>query len=158
MAICECQNCGQVRNTQHCLFKSNMSFFFTRFNKEINGHFCIWCTTTKFFTYEVSTLCLTWFGIIGALVGPVYILHNIAEYVEALYRFFREWKPSANAFDRKHLLNLMPTDNRLTLTIAIVFATLVGAWMFRYENSGYANSVHRNRFTGAVCSVVSECW
>jgi hypothetical protein len=28
-------------------------------------------------------------------VGPVYLLHNIVEYVEALYKFFRDRKPSA---------------------------------------------------------------
>jgi hypothetical protein len=44
------------------------------------------------------------------------------------------------------------------LAIAIIFATLVGAWMFRYENVGVNNSYHRNRLTGAICAVVDECW
>ena len=39
---------------------------------------------------------------------------------------------------------------------AIVFATLVGAWMFRYEDRGSA--IHRNRLTNAICFVHDECW
>jgi hypothetical protein len=88
MAIRKCQNCGEIRNTQHSVFKANASFFFTRRYREIDGHFCIGCTTKQFFGYEVATLCLTWFGIIGMVLGPVYLFHNIVEYVEALYNFF----------------------------------------------------------------------
>jgi hypothetical protein len=40
-------------------------------------------------------------------------------------------------------------DSRHLLAIAIIFATLVGAWKFRYE-SIMGGGVHRNRFTGAV--------
>jgi hypothetical protein len=81
------------------------------------------------------------------VLGPVYLLHNIVEYIEALYKFFRERKLSA-----------MATDSRLILTTAIAFVALIGAWMFRYENFGYANNSHRNRFTGAVCAVAEGCW
>jgi hypothetical protein len=43
------------------------------------------------------------------------------------------------------------------ITIAIVLATVVGAWMFRYET--FTNDImHRNRFTGAICMVDKECW
>ncbi len=49
------------------------------------------------------------------------------------------------------------SDGRRLLAIAIIFATLLGAWMFRYEKwEGVA--IHRNRFTGAVCSAFHECW
>jgi hypothetical protein len=43
------------------------------------------------------------------------------------------------------------------ITVAIGVATFVGAWMFRYEtlNNG---TMHRNRFTGAICMVDQECW
>jgi hypothetical protein len=97
MAIRQCQNCGKVRNTQHCVFKANMSFIFRRWYTELDAHLCIGCATIKFIAFEVSTLCLTWFGIVGILVGPVYIFHNVIEYVEALYKFFRERKLSANS-------------------------------------------------------------
>jgi hypothetical protein len=50
----------------------------------------------------------------------------------------------------------MTLDSRITLAAAIVFATLIGAWMFRDEPSGMG--VHRNRFTGAICFNIEECW
>jgi hypothetical protein len=71
MPIYRCQNCGRGRNTQHCLFKANMSFIFRRWYSELNANLCLGCATTKFFAFEVSTLCLTWFGIIGIILGPI---------------------------------------------------------------------------------------
>jgi hypothetical protein len=54
------------------------------------------------------------------------------------------------------MLRWLSEGSRL-LAVAIVFAALVGAWMFRYE--GYANGqMHRNRFTGVSCHVFEECW
>ncbi len=50
----------------------------------------------------------------------------------------------------------MPTDSRLILATVIVFATMVGAWMFRYEP--FNTFSHRNRFTGATCDISEECW
>jgi hypothetical protein len=51
----------------------------------------------------------------------------------------------------------MPIDSRIILAAAIVFATLIGAWMFRYE-AGWTPLVHRNRLTGAICFAMDECW
>ena len=51
----------------------------------------------------------------------------------------------------------MQIDSRVILAGAIIFATLMGAWMFRYESFNMG-SAHRNRFTGAVCDVSEECW
>jgi hypothetical protein len=53
------------------------------------------------------------------------------------------------------MFNRLPDGTQL-LAIAIIFATLIGAWMFRYEDLG--PGVHRNRFTGVVCSTLQECW
>jgi hypothetical protein len=52
----------------------------------------------------------------------------------------------------------MPMDSRLILALAIVFATLVAAWMFRYECMGPYCHTHRNRLTGAECSSSEGCW
>jgi hypothetical protein len=49
-------------------------------------------------------------------------------------------------------------DSRILLPAAIVFATLIGAWMFRYDSYGLYNASHRNRFTGATCHASEECW
>jgi hypothetical protein len=51
----------------------------------------------------------------------------------------------------------MILDSRIVLAAAIVFATLVGAWMFRYE-VGWTPLVHINRLTGAICYTMEECW
>jgi hypothetical protein len=53
------------------------------------------------------------------------------------------------------MFNRLPDGTQL-LAIAIIFATLVGAWMFRYENVNIVN--HRNRFTGVECGHWQECW
>jgi hypothetical protein len=51
----------------------------------------------------------------------------------------------------------MPIDGRVILAAAIVHATLLAAWMFRYETIG-GTYEHRNRFTGATCAVDKDCW
>jgi len=43
------------------------------------------------------------------------------------------------------------------LAITILFATLTGAWMFRYEPIGNG-MLHRNRLTGVICQAIDECW
>ena len=48
------------------------------------------------------------------------------------------------------------SDGRRLLALAIIFAALAGAWMFRYERVG--QMIHQNRFTGAICSILDECW
>lgn len=82
-----CAVCQRRRNTQFVLFKMNASFMVWRTHAEKFGHLCLGCTTKTFFSYELLTLFGTWFGVIGAFVGPVYLFHNIVEYVDALIRF-----------------------------------------------------------------------
>ena len=48
------------------------------------------------------------------------------------------------------------SDGQRLLAMAIILATVVGAWMFRYETIG--PNAHRNRFTGAICLMDEECW
>jgi hypothetical protein len=52
----------------------------------------------------------------------------------------------------------MPIDSRLILAAAIVFATLVSAWMLRYECIGPYCVTHKNRITGAECPANENCW
>jgi hypothetical protein len=49
------------------------------------------------------------------------------------------------------------SDTRL-IAAAIVLATLAATWIFRYEPAGAVGMLHRNRITGAVCSIYSSCW
>jgi hypothetical protein len=47
--------------------------------------------------------------------------------------------------------------DRLPMLLGTVIVLLV-VWMFRFETYGPNNSLHRNRITGATCSVAEECW
>jgi hypothetical protein len=49
-------------------------------------------------------------------------------------------------------------DGRKILAVVIAAATLVAAWMFRFEWADQAGAYHRNRFTGATCWHTEECW
>jgi hypothetical protein len=48
------------------------------------------------------------------------------------------------------------SDGRRMIAIAIVFAVVAGAWLFRYETVN--QYLHRNRLTGSVCLHVESCW
>ncbi|MGA7455030.1 MAG: hypothetical protein WBW73_28550 [Rhodoplanes sp.] len=50
------------------------------------------------------------------------------------------------------------SDGHRLLGVAIIFAVLVAAWMFRYETTDSWGLHHRNRLTGAVCIISEECW
>jgi hypothetical protein len=50
------------------------------------------------------------------------------------------------------------SDGHRLLAAAIVFATLLGAWMFRYEQAFRDHQMHRNRITGVICPISEECW
>jgi hypothetical protein len=43
------------------------------------------------------------------------------------------------------------SDGRRLLAAAIIFAAVVGAWMFRYDRMERSFK-HQNRFTGTVCN------
>lgn len=49
-------------------------------------------------------------------------------------------------------------DGRRALAAAVVFATVIAAWMLRYETLDRSGIWHRNRLTGAVCRVEQSCW
>jgi hypothetical protein len=49
-------------------------------------------------------------------------------------------------------------DGRMALAASIVFATVVAAWMFRYDERESYSIGHRNRFTGVVCFKADSCW
>jgi hypothetical protein len=42
----------------------------------------------------------------------------------------------------------LPSDGWRLLALAVIFTTLVGAWMFRYEHV----------LRGAICPIHEECW
>src|SRR5262245_2955150 len=80
-AISECSRCGRTEYTHHLVFKQNVSYFFARKEREFSGDFCFSCASRMFAKVELTTLIGTWWGIIGFWVGPLYIVHNLVEYI-----------------------------------------------------------------------------
>src|SRR5262249_3880640 len=80
-AISKCSRCGRTRCTQHAVFKQNVSYFFGRKERQFSGDLCFSCVSRTFARVELTTLFGTWWGIIGFWLGPLYIVHNLVEYI-----------------------------------------------------------------------------
>jgi predicted nucleic-acid-binding Zn-ribbon protein len=100
-AISKCSRCGGTEYTQHLIFKQNISYFFARNERQFSGDFCFSCASTTFANVELTTLFGTWWAIIGFWIGPLYIVHNLVEYIVAVLRFVRSEK-----YVRKGMLRL----------------------------------------------------
>lgn len=82
VTIRQCAGCKNQRITSLVTFKANVSLFVRRYETNITGHLCFSCMTGKFLSFEITTLLGTWWGIVGMVKGPFFILHNLAEYIE----------------------------------------------------------------------------
>src|SRR5262245_8890891 len=100
-AISKCSRCGRTKYTQHAVFKQNVSYFFGRKGRQFSGDLCFACASRTFARVELTTLFGTWWGIIGYWLGPLYLVHNLVEYMIATFRFVRSEKHA-----RKGLLRL----------------------------------------------------
>ena len=80
--IRQCQRCRSVKVTSEVTFKANVSFLFRRDREKFSGYLCLSCITKEFLSFELTTLFGTWWGIIGCILGPVFIVYNIIEYIE----------------------------------------------------------------------------
>src|SRR5215510_11917304 len=69
--------------------------------RQFSGDLCFSCASRMFARVELTTLFGTWWGIIGYWLGPLYIVHNLVEYIIATFRFVRSEK-----YARKGLLRL----------------------------------------------------
>src|SRR5262249_39030230 len=101
LAISKCSRCGRTKYTKHAVFKQNVSYFFGRKERQFSGDLCFSCASRMFARVELTTLCGTWWGIIGFWIGPLYIVHNLEEYIIATFHFVRSEK-----YVRKGLLRL----------------------------------------------------
>jgi hypothetical protein len=84
-----CGKCFQVKQTQHCCFRQNVSFLIARRQKKFSGDLCQRCMGRMFRQFTLNTVVGTWWGVIGAILGPVIILGNIFQYAKGTYRFIR---------------------------------------------------------------------
>ena len=78
--VCRCDQCGRERPVGLVTFKSNVSLLFTRRERQFPGRLCLACMTGKFFEFELTTAVGTWWGLIGCILGPWFLLHNLLEY------------------------------------------------------------------------------
>jgi len=85
-----CGRCGQHRATFHGEFRENISYFFRRQERTIDAELCFPCTSTVFFSLTGKTLLGTWWGIIGAFLGPIYIVSNIGWFLFNTFRFVKQ--------------------------------------------------------------------
>lgn len=76
-----CKICCREKKTRWVMFNENISYFFARRARTFSGFVCISCMSKVFFEFEAKTLLFTWWGIIGLVLGPIYILTNLIEYV-----------------------------------------------------------------------------
>jgi hypothetical protein len=90
MLISICQFCGAKENVQKLMFCENVSYFFKRTERIFEGPICSSCMKIIFSTYTKTTLAATWFGVIGMLIGPIYIFSNIYYLIKGLLKFWFE--------------------------------------------------------------------
>jgi hypothetical protein len=86
----KCDRCGQAKTTALVTFKQNISYIFRRQEREFSGWVCFGCMTGEFIKFEFVTLIGTWWGIIGCLLGPVFILTNLLEYLSGSFLVGRD--------------------------------------------------------------------
>jgi hypothetical protein len=91
-AISKCSRCGRTEYTQHLVFKQNVSYFFARKERQFSSDLCFSCASKTFASVELTTLFGTWWGMIGFWLGPLYVVHNLVEYIIATFRFVRSEK------------------------------------------------------------------
>jgi hypothetical protein len=80
-SIRQCEQCGHIKTTSFVTFKANVSLLFRRKERELSGHLCFSCMTRVFMSFQLATLLGTWWGFIGFLLGPLFILQNFVEYI-----------------------------------------------------------------------------
>jgi hypothetical protein len=68
-------------------YRANVSYFIGRRQFTLTEHLCWPCATKTFIGYELLTLVGTWWGLIGFIVGPFFLIDNIIQYVRASYCF-----------------------------------------------------------------------
>lgn len=78
-----CGHCGQTRLTRPVLLRQNISYLSGRQERMFCGDLCLRCLLPQWWRYTIPTLLLTWFGVMGMIVGPWYIVLNTTETLTA---------------------------------------------------------------------------
>ncbi|HYB61759.1 MAG TPA: SH3 domain-containing protein [Methylomirabilota bacterium] len=84
-----CQSCGEMRMTKFVAFYRNVGMLFRRQTYTLMGNLCETCVHKHFWKFEVLDVVLGPWGMISAILAPIYFVQNIFSYVAALYQFER---------------------------------------------------------------------
>lgn len=84
-----CQSCGEMRMTKFVAFYRNVGMLFRRQTYTIMGNLCESCVHKHFWKFEALDVVFGPWGVISAIMAPIYFLQNIFSYVVALYQFER---------------------------------------------------------------------
>jgi hypothetical protein len=84
-----CQSCGEMRMTKFVAFYRNVGMLFRRQTYTIMGSLCESCVHKHFWKFEALDVVLGPWGMLSAIVAPIYFVQNIFSYIVALYQFER---------------------------------------------------------------------
>jgi hypothetical protein len=90
MSYSLCVRCGCAGSTAFVTFRQNVSYFFRRRQREFSGRVCLGCMTSEFLHAEFVTMIGTWWGIIGAILGPFFLLANLFDYLAGTFEILRD--------------------------------------------------------------------
>jgi hypothetical protein len=91
----KCGRCGKQSITFRGEFHENISYFFERKERTVDAKLCFLCTAKVFGAFTGRTLLGTWWGFIGAMLGPIYIVSNVGWFFFNIFRFaYARWQRS----------------------------------------------------------------
>jgi len=84
-----CDQCGREKSVALVTFKQNVSYLFQRSERKFSARLCLSCMTMRFLQFELVTAVGTWWGLIGCILGPYFLLINILEYLSGSFEIAR---------------------------------------------------------------------
>jgi hypothetical protein len=74
--MARCQVCGNVRQTSTVTFQHNIGMIVLRQTRSIQANMCKTCMRSKYWEYMGKNLLLGPWGIVSAIVTPIYMVTN----------------------------------------------------------------------------------
>jgi hypothetical protein len=115
-----CQSCGEMRLTKFVSFYRNVGMFFRRREYSYIGNTCKGCVHRQFWKFEFLNVVLGPWGMISAIVAPIYFVQNIFNYIIAIYKL-----RGAETADFRPLASKSRMQNVLILASVVVLILLV---------------------------------
>jgi hypothetical protein len=85
MTMQRCQSCGEMRMTKFVAFYRNVGMLFRRQTYTMMGNLCKACVHKQFWKFEALNIVLGPWGMLSAIVAPIYFVQNIVSYIATLY-------------------------------------------------------------------------